>query len=368
MSNIVIDARELRTSSGRYVERLLHYLQQLESKHTFTVLVKPEDEAGWLPTNSRFTKVTCPHKEFTFDEQSSYVQQLNKIRTSTGGDLVHFTFPQQPILYSGKTVTTIHDLTTMRFTNPNKQPIVFKLKQLVYRYVVKRAVHKAAAVIAISEYTRNDVLNFSGIDPAKITVTLESADVINTSASPLAPLKKKRFIMYIGRPTPHKNLERLIEAFALLHANHPKLLLVLAGKKDANYRRIEANVSDTLRPYIVFTDFVSEGQLRWLYEHAAAYVFPSLSEGFGLPGLEAMLHGTPVVSSSATCLPEIYGDAAHYFDPLDVTAMADAINEVITDDKLRERLVRAGHAQAEQYSWQRMAELTLAIYDGVLKD
>ncbi|MEO7624425.1 MAG: glycosyltransferase family 1 protein, partial [Candidatus Saccharimonadales bacterium] len=134
MANITIDARELRTSSGRYVERLLHYLQEIESGHIFTVLLKPEDMVGWSPNNPRFQKVACPHKEFTFDEQIGYLQQLNKIRT----DLVHFAFPQQPVLYKGKSVTTIHDLTTLRFTNPDKQPVVFKIKQQIYKYVVGR--------------------------------------------------------------------------------------------------------------------------------------------------------------------------------------------------------------------------------------
>ncbi len=368
MANIVIDARELRTSTGRYVERLLHYLQQLPSEHEFTVLLKPADMEGWTPTNLRFHKVACPHKEFTLDEQIGYLQQLNKIRTELGDALVHFCKPEQPILYKGKTVTTIHDLTTMRFINPDKQPLIFKLKQYVYRYVVKRAVRKAAAVIAISEYTRKDLLQFTRIDAAKVTVTLESTDVINTPTSPLKHLQKKQFIMYIGRPMAHKNLPRLIEAFALLRSSHPDLMLVLAGKKDANYQRIEGAIPSKLRPYVYFTDFVSEGELRWLYEHTAAYVFPSLSEGFGLPGLEAMLHGAPVVSSNATCLPEIYGDAAHYFDPLDVTAMADAINEVLTDNTLRARLMSAGCEKASEYSWWRMAEQTLAVYEQALLD
>jgi glycosyltransferase involved in cell wall biosynthesis len=364
MANITIDARELRTSSGRYVERLLHYLQQIDSEHTFTVLLKPGDIAGWSPTNSRFTSVACPHKEFTFDEQIGYLQQLNKIRT----ELVHFAFPQQPVLYKGKSVTTIHDLTTLRFTNPDKQPLVFKLKQQVYKYVVQRAVKKSEAVIAISEFTRTDVLDFSGISPSKVTVTLEAADVISTPASPLQPLQKKQFIMYIGRPTPHKNLPNLIEAFALLRSAHPNLLLVLAGKKDANYQRIEAALPAHLQPYVYFTDFVSEAELRWLYENTAAYVFPSLSEGFGLPGLEAMIHGAPVVSSNATCLPEIYGNAAHYFDPFDAQAMSDAINEVLTDQNLRTELIKKGHVQAVTYSWQRMAEQTLAVYEAALRN
>lgn len=174
--------------------------------------------------------------------------------------------------------------------------------------------------------------------------------------------------MYVGRPTPHKNLERLIEAYALLRGQHPNLKLVLVGKTDANYQRIAASVEAQGIPGVVFAGFVSEGQMRWLYEHCAAYVFPSLSEGFGLPALEAMVHGAPVVSSDATCLPEIYGDAAHYFDPLSVESMTDAINEVLTDKKLSTELIKRGGHQASQYSWQRMAEQTLAIYNQALSD
>jgi glycosyltransferase involved in cell wall biosynthesis len=143
---------------------------------------------------------------------------------------------------------------------------------------------------------------------------------------------------------------------------------VLAGKKDGNYRRIEKQVQSEGVENIIFTDFVSEGQLRWLYENCAAYVFPSLSEGFGLPGLEAMIQGAPVVSSDATCLPEIYGEAAHYFDPHDIQAMTDAINEVLTDKPLRERLIKAGFRQVAKYSWQKTAEQTLAVYKAALKD
>jgi glycosyltransferase involved in cell wall biosynthesis len=140
------------------------------------------------------------------------------------------------------------------------------------------------------------------------------------------------------------------------------LKLVLAGKSDPNYKRIKQSVSDRDIKNVIFTGFISEGSLRWLYEHCAAYIFPSLSEGFGLPGLEAMVHGAPVVSSRATCLPEVYGDAAHYFNPLDVDDIVKAVNDVLTDEKLRQRLIAAGLVQAKKYSWQRMAEQTLAVY------
>src|SRR5204862_1951277 len=117
----------------------------------------------------------------------------------------------------------------------------------------------------------------------------------------------------------------------------------------------------------VFTGFLREGQLRWLYENCAAYVVPSLSEGFGLPGLEAMAHGAPVVSSNATCLPEIYGEAAQYFDPLSVEAITEAINEVLTRQDVRAALTSAGKERVKKFSWQRMAEQTLEVYDQALQ-
>lgn len=362
MSHIVIDARELRTSSGRYVERLLHYLQQIENEHRYTILLKPSDMDSWKPISSNFTKVACPHKEFTFAEQIGLLRQVNKLR----GDLVHFTFPQQPTLYTGKTITTLHDLTTLRFDNPDKRRLAFKIKQRVYARVIIRAARRSKLVLTGSNFVKDDVAQFAKINPQKIIVTPEAADLISEAPVPLTSLEGSQFIMYVGRPTPHKNLERLIEAFVLLKAQHPDLLLVLAGKRDGNYQRIESLVQQRTIKNVVFTDFVSESQLRWLYEHCAAYVFPSLSEGFGLPGLEAMVHGAPVVSSNATCLPEVYGEAAHYFEPTDVQAMSDAINEVLTNKKLRQSLVKDGKQQAARYSWQRMAEQTLAAYNQAL--
>lgn len=362
MSRIVIDARELRTSSGRYVERLLHYLQQLDHEHDYRVLLKPGDMSGWQPRNQGFVAVPCPHKEFTFAEQLGLKQQVRNLRA----EVVHFTFPQQPVWYRGRTITTIHDLTTLRFTNPDKSPLIFKLKQHVYAYVIKRAVHKAARVLVPSQFVKDDLVAFAQLDPAKVSVTYEAADPITAPPEGLPQLLDKQFIMYVGRPTPHKNLERLLKAFAQLQGSHPHLRLVLAGKLDANYRRIQAQVEQQSLKHVVFTDFVTEGQLRWLYENCAAYVFPSLSEGFGLPGLEAMQHGAPVVSSNATCLPEIYGDAAHYFDPTDSAAMAEAIDEVLTSEVLRKRLTVNGKRCVAQYSWQRMAEQTLQAYKAAL--
>jgi glycosyltransferase involved in cell wall biosynthesis len=364
MKKIVIDAREWNTSTGRYINNLVRHLEELDQQHDYTVLLKPNDMSLWEPTNSSFKKVASPYKEFTFGEQFGFKQQLKGLK----GDLVHFGMTQQPIRYHGKTITTIHDLTTTRFKNPSKNPFTFTFKQHIYKHVIKRVAKHSSLLIVPSEFVKKDVAQFAHINPEKIIVTYEAADPIQEAAVPLNSLAGSQFLLYVGRPTPHKNLERLIEAFQLIQVQHHDLLLVLAGKKDANYRRIEKKVHKKSIKNVVFTDFVSEGQLRWLYEHCAAYVFPSLSEGFGLPGLEAMLHGAPVISSNATCLPEIYGDAAHYFDPHKTQAIADALNAVLINSNLRWDLIDKGKEQVAKYSWQRMAEQTLQVYSHVLGD
>lgn len=356
---IVIDARELRTSTGRYVERLLHYLQLIDLTNKYIILLKPADINGWQPVNPNFSTLACPFKEFTFSEQYGLNMQLRRLKP----DLVHFAMTQQPVFYFGKKVTTVHDLTTTRFRNPSKNPIVFTLKQWVYIWLTKRVARNSAAIITPTQFVKKDLAAFSSIDPAKITVTLEAADTIQEQSKPIASLENKAFIMFVGRPLPHKNLRRLLAAFAELHGRRKELYLMIGGTINASHASYVAYAQSLhIDKFVIFTDWISDGQLKWAMQHTQAYVWPSLSEGFGLPPLEAMLYGAPVVSSNATCMPEVLGSAAHYFDPLDVTAMADAIDEVLSNKILRGRLVEAGKIQVAQYSWQRMAEQTLKVY------
>lgn len=363
MKKIVIDARESGTTTGRYIDKLIEHLYQLKPKEEIVILTKPERIAFVQKVAPTFTAIETSYKEFTFDEQLAFKSQLINLNP----DLVHFGMVQQPILYKGKVVTTVHDLTTVRFRNPDKNPLVFTIKQQVYKQVIRRAAHKSLIVITPTEYVKNDLVAFTHISPDKVAVTLEAADRILEPAVPLESVGSKRFIMYAGRPMPHKNLERLIQAFVIIQKQQPNLLLVLVGKKDNNYARIEQHTKTQGIKNVVFTDYVSDGQLRWLYEHCAAYVVPSLSEGFCLPGLEAMIHGAPVISSNATCLPEVYGDGAQYFDPLDVQAIAQSIEMILDDPTLRQSLVVAGKKRVEQFSWQRMASQTLEIYRQALQ-
>jgi len=362
MKKIAIDARESGTTSGRYVDKLVEYLHRLNPDYKIIVLTRKKRVEFMKKNAPRFEVVETRFKEFSFGEQLGLLKQLHLIKP----DLMHFAMVQQPILYRGKVITTMNDLTTTRFRNPAKNWLVFAIKQRIYKWVNVIVARKSKALITFTEYVKDDVAKFARVNSRKITVTPLAADIIKDAPEPVAELEDKDFVMYVGRPGPHKNLDRLVDAFAKLRQDNPQLRLVLAGKRDALYKRLEKRVAQKNVGNVIFTGFVSEGELRWLYEHTKAYVFPSLSEGFGLPGLEAMAHGAPVVSSGATCLPEVYGDGALYFDPLDVNDMTEKINAVINDKKLADGLVQKGKKVATRYSWQRMAEQTLAVYKEVL--
>jgi len=359
MSRIVIDARESGTSTGRHIDKLMEHLHKLKPRGEIILLTRPTRVEFFQKVTPGFKILSSDYKEFSFAEQLGFARQLYSLKP----DLVHFMKANQPVLYFGRCVTTVHDLTTTRFRNPAKPFLIFKIKQMIYRLVTVWVAHKSKHIITISEFVKNDLVHFARISPSKITVTYLAADKIIEPALQIDKLEGVKFIMYVGRPQPHKNLQRLIDAFVVLQTEHPELHLVLAGKKDVLYDRFEQYIKKQGIKNVMFTGFISEGQLRWLYENTAAYVFPSLSEGFGLPGLEAMAHGAPVVSSNATCLPEIYGDAAHYFDPLDIGDMATKIGEVITSPALSVELIKKGQTQTAKYSWSRMATQTLDIYN-----
>lgn len=363
MQRVLIDARESGTSTGRYIDKLIENLALLKTELVFSVITKPHREEFIRSIAPKFAVEITEFKEFSFGEQLGFKKQIESI----DADLVHFGMVQQPIQLKGKVVTTIHDLTTVRFNNPSKNIVVYKSKQQVYKQVIKKAAKKSSFVITPSEFVKQDLIKFT-LEPAdKFIVTHEGGDYIKGVAEELPKIKGKKFLMYVGRPTPHKNLWRLIEAFTLLKEDHPDLHLVLAGKLDANYNQIRDKILSSNIKDIIFTNFVSEGELKWLYQNCIAYVFPSLSEGFGLPGLEAMAHGAPVISSKATCLPEIYGEAAIYFDPLNLEDMAETISKVLSDNKLRNDLKARGLKQVKKYSWSKMAKETLKIYEKALE-
>lgn len=364
MKKIAIDARMSGTSTGRYIDKLIEYLAEIKPAYKIIILTKKDRIDFMHSIAPKFEVVECPYKEFTFAEQTGFLKQLKSLKLN----LIHFGMVQQPIFLRGKNVTTMHDLTTVRFRNTGKNWLVFTIKQWIYKWVNRIVPRTSEAIITPTQYVKDDVAKFAHINSRKITVTYEAADKINDAPELVEGLDEgDKFIMYVGQPFPHKNLGRLIQAFQILKQTHPELKLVLAGKKSVLYKQHQKDAERLEIPDVIFPGFISEGQLRWLYEHTGAYVFPSLSEGFGLPGLEAMVHGAPVVSSNATCLPEVYGDAAEYFDPLSIDEMVKAVSKVVYSKQLADTLRELGSKQANKYSWRHMADQTLEVYRSVLE-
>lgn len=361
---IVIDAREINSSTGRYVERLLTYLCTIDHTNHYFIIIHPKDEAYWTPTSKNFTLVTSAAQKFTLAEQLSLKREIESLEP----DLVHFCMPQQPVLYSGKKVTTIHDLFQLSATNPTKNQLVYKLKQSIGWFVFKHVIRSSDHIITDSDYSKQSIEHFSKYAVGKTSTVYLSADKL-TVADPIPyELPSKDYILYVGQQSSHKNIRRLIEAHQQLLAEHPDLWLVLVGKVNAVGELNRQWVQENNFSNVLFTGYVEDKQLAWLYEHALCYGFSSLMEGFGLPGLEAMQHGTPLVSSNATCSPEIFGDAAVYFDPTDVRDMAEKIGMVVDTPLLREKLRKKGYSQIKKYSWEKMAKETHDIYMSVLRN
>lgn len=362
--HIVIDARIINSSTGRYVERLIHYLEEVDTTNRYTLLVPSKDFSFYTPRNPNFTVKAADFANYSFAEQTSFLSFLN----SLDADLVHFCMPQQPVLYNKPHITTVHDLTLLKTYNSDKNWLVYHLKQLVGRFVFWRLCHTNQRVLVPTHYTKHELEQFSRAAKGKTIVTYEAADKLHSGKTVAYPHPYKQFLLYVGQQSDYKNLVRLAEAHQQLLGDHPDLGLILVGKLNASAQKNKRLFESRGYQNITFTDFIDDTQRDWLYEHCTAYVFPSLMEGFGLPGLEAMLYDAPVVSSNATCLPEVYGEAAHYFDPYDTDDIARALRDVLTDNKLRQQLIKKGRKRVQRYSWRRMAEQTHQAYLAILDE
>lgn len=359
--HIAIDARIINSSTGRYVERLVHYLQAVDKVNDYSILVPKKDEFYFTPTNPNFTVRVADFPNYSLAEQFAFHRFLKKLAP----DLVHFCMPQQPVFYKGKHVTTFHDLTLVKTYNSDKNWFVFHLKQLIGKQIFKKVARTSDHIIAITKYTKKELLDFVSIPDEKVSVIYEAAEVSHGQNLPYEHDFKK-YLLYVGQQSDYKNIKRLGDAHQRLLRKYPDLGLILVGKKNESALRNEKYFVKNNYKNILFTDFIKDDQLNTLYMHADVYVFPSLMEGFGLPGLEAMTYGIPVASSEATCLPEVYGDAAHYFSPTSPIDMARAIDEILVDEKLRIKLIKNGFEQIKKYSWKKMAEQTHKVYIDVL--
>ena len=370
--HIVIDARTRQASSGRPVTRLLEHLQEVDggagSTHKYTVILKPDDD--WKPTAHNFTTTWNRTKMFSFNplNQISYALWLYDLKP----DLVYFMMtPQVPLLYFGRQITFTHDLLMFKFARAGRLPEwLHKIRMQGYRLLMWQAHRKAALVAVPTEFVKEDVNKRYLFLGRKLRVTLEASEPPLPGRAKEPDEKPGEFIMYTGSAFPHKNLDRLVSAFCMLKEHHPDLKLVLVGKIEYHAKQLQKFVKkQDCADDVIFANengFVPDETLKWYLQNARAYVFPTLSEGFGLTGLEAMVHGCPVVSSNLSTLPEVHGDAAHYFDPTDIRDMAAKIDEVISSEPLRKKLIEKGYENTKRFSWRRYTQQNLTMFKEVL--
>ncbi len=363
--HIVIDARIRQASTGRPVARLLEHLQEKDGGFRYTVILAKDDD--WVPTNRSFKVKKTRFKNYSFNPLNQILYSILLYRLQP--DLVHFTMTtQQPLFYFGRQTTFTHDLTMLRFTRAGRLPgWLHAIRMRGYRLLLWSAHKKAKHILVPTQFVADDLNKYHLFTNRKTSVALESSEPILPGKATEPVRTPSDFIMYTGSAFPNKNLERLVSAFCILKEHHPNLELFLVGKREDHSKKLEKWAKkQPCGDDIVFTGFIPDQELKWYYQNAKAYVFPSLSEGFGLPGLEAMVHGCPVVSSDATCLPEVNGEGAVYFNPEDIHEMAEKINEVISNDGLRKKLIAKGNENAKRFSWNRFTTQHITIFNEVL--
>ncbi|MFA7209117.1 MAG: glycosyltransferase family 1 protein [Parcubacteria group bacterium] len=368
---IGIDARFFgirQKGLGRYTQKLVENLEKIDPANEYWIFLQRENFEEYQPKNPNFKKVLADYRWYTFREQLFFPLMVRRY----GLDLMHFPHFNVPLLYFKKFIVTIHDLTLVHFPtvkNSTLHPVFYRVKFFAYLLVIRAAIMRAENIIAISQFTKDDVVKKYGRSVEnKITVTYEACEdfCMFSRRNGQEILQEygiiKPYLIYVGNAYPHKNLDRLVLAFTRAFGEKKDFQLVLVGKDDYFYGQLRKSVRKHQAEDIIFLSDVSDYELDTLFHRSVANVFPSLYEGFGLPPLEAMSKGVPVISSDHPCMREVLGGSAHFFDGKDVGAMAEAMRRIVSDAGLRDELIGKGYVQAKKYSWKKMAEETLAIY------
>lgn len=373
---IGLDARFLGEAGGlaRYSQQLINHLAAIDTANRYAVFLRQNNYCEFDNIKrANFEKIAADARWYSLKEQFLIPWKIWQTKV----DLMHFFHWNVPLLYRGKFIVTIHDLILLKY--PSKKatalsPLFFAIKYWMYKKVLRHAIYDSLKIIAPSQFVKNNILAHFKVPPDKIAVIYEGAGLSsqnnNRTAEQLNNLLSKPYLLYVGVAYPHKNLEGLIEAFKIFHEKYSNnYQLVLVGKENYFYKKLKQNLQSSIFNLpIIFTDFVPDSQLPQIYQNASLYIFPSLEEGFGLPALEAMRYGLPVIASDNSCLPEILGDAAAYFNPRDIEEMAETMQLVLSDTKLQEQLRQNGFERIKKYSWDDCARQTLLVYKQFLEN
>lgn len=356
---------------GRYVMMLVDEVLKNDKKNEYVLFLNDKHADGFIDKpRVKVVKVNLPIYGFMEQLFLPFIFSGQKL------DILHVPHFNAPFLYPGKMVITIHDLIkhySKGKETTTRQSWLYSIKRLGYLFLTNVIARKASHILTPSEYVKQDVIKNFHVDPSKVTVTYEAVDRSLTKVVLDADEKKKvlrkygltqPFVVYTGSVYPHKNIDVLINAIAEHNQTREvDLELALICARSVFWERLNQKIQNKgLDKWIKMLGFVEDQDISKIYSLALALVHPSKMEGFGLTGLEAMKLGLPVISSNATCLPEVYGDAALYFDPNDVSGLVFLLETIIKDKELRDELINKGENQAKKYSWRKMAKETLKVY------
>ncbi|MBS1819824.1 MAG: glycosyltransferase family 4 protein [Acidobacteria bacterium] len=365
---IGIDARKLQDYGiGTYIRNLLRELARLDHDTEFVLLCRADHVDTIRALGENFRPVVETAGNYSITEQVKIPLALRREKV----DLFHAPHYVLPPLVHCRSVVTIHDCIHLMFPQylPNRLAFTYA------RTSMALAADRATRVLTVSESSKADIIRFFGTEPSKIDVIYNAYDErfgIEPVEDDVVRVRERyqlhdEFILYAGNVKPHKNLERLIDAFQIVRSrglDHLKLIMI--GDDISKYASLRRAVHRyQLHNYVRFLGYLPEQTLAVLYRLAGVFVFPSLYEGFGLPPLEAMASGTPVVTSNVSSLPEVAGDAAELVDPYTPESIADGIYRVLTDVDLRRSLRRKGLARAHQFSWGASVRRVREIYGEV---
>jgi glycosyltransferase involved in cell wall biosynthesis len=358
---------------GTYTRNILYQLARADCETRYLLIGQRRhfDLCGKLPENFELLEYSAPVGSLR--THTALPLLLDRLRV----DLLHMPWFYAPAIVPSKLVITVHDLTDVL------QPVVGTSSPVraARLYFARRALARADRVLAVSQASKRDLAGVFGVNEDKIEVIYNAVDDL-FSREPVpadadAVLARHDitgpYVLYAGNIKPQKNLSRLIEAFAVAKgelADDPRyaqLKLLLIGDamtEQSDLRR--AVVRSRVRGDVRFLGFVPQSVLRVFYSRAAAFLFPSLYEGFGLPPLEAMAHGTPVLTSNVSSMPEVFGTAALLVNPENVFDIARGIRQILTDDELRASLIERGHELVRRFSWERSAAQVHCVYQDVL--
>lgn len=373
---IGIDARLWDESGvGRYIRNLVFQLQKIDKKNEYVLFVLDRDYDGvkLIVNSSQFTVRKINIRWHTIDEQIKLPSIFNKENL----DLVHFPYFSVPIFYNKPFVVTIHDLILHHFPTGQASTLpsfVYWLKLFGYKFIMQLTVKNAQKILTVSNATKEEIIDHLNVSQGKIVVTYEGVDdkitnsksqITNKSQNTKYEIPNTKYFLYVGNAYPHKNLDRLVEAFAEIRNQKSEIKLILVGREDYFYKRLKEEVKKIgLEKQIVFYGFATDEELVNLYQNAQALIMPSLMEGFGLPVLEAMANKCLVLVSDIPAHREIAGDTAVYFDSKSIQDIAEKM-KLISLNNLNHfsKNLEAGLERTKIFSWEKMAKETLFVYE-----